>query len=131
MAGDPQAASRVDDLYASRKEALPSNHAEAAIWYRRAAEAGHRKAARALGLLYLTGAGVARDGDEAAHWLRISAEAGDLQARADLANFSLRGVGGLEDQAKARQWLEQAAASGDLVEAFNFGAASRRTWNAT
>jgi uncharacterized protein len=40
---------------------LPPNYAEAANWYRRAAEAGDRNAARALGSLYLTGAGVARD----------------------------------------------------------------------
>jgi TPR repeat protein len=103
-----------------RGAALPPNHAEAAIWYRRAAEAGHRTAARALGLLYLTGAGVARDPDEAARWLRISAQAGDLQARADLANLSLRGVGN-QDPVEARQWLEQAAASGNLAAAFNLG----------
>ena len=42
--------------------------------------AGHHTAARALGLLYLTGAGVARDPREAANWLRISADAGDPQA---------------------------------------------------
>ena len=40
--------------------------------------AGTRRAARALGMLYLTGAGVARDPDEAAAWFKRAAEAGDL-----------------------------------------------------
>ena len=44
------------DLY-SRGGDLPPNYAEAALWYTRAAENGHRVAARALAMLYLTGAG--------------------------------------------------------------------------
>ena len=48
----------VGDLYAKGGN-LPPNYAEAAMWFRRAAEAGHTGAARALGMLHLTGAGVA------------------------------------------------------------------------
>jgi uncharacterized protein len=91
IAGDPEAAARIGDLYARRDDMLPPNHAEAAIWYRRVAEAGHRTAARSLGLLYLVGAGVARDPQEAAHWLHIAVDAGDPQARGHLANLSLWG----------------------------------------
>jgi uncharacterized protein len=58
LAGDPQAAALVGDLYV-RNGPLPPNHTEAANWYRRAAEARHQAAARALGSLYLTGAGLA------------------------------------------------------------------------
>ena len=43
LAGDPEAAALVGDLYARGGE-LPPNYAEAAIWFRRAAEAGHKTA---------------------------------------------------------------------------------------
>ncbi|MEJ1978406.1 MAG: hypothetical protein WDN49_22050 [Acetobacteraceae bacterium] len=55
LAGDAEAAVIVGDLYAKGGE-LPPNYAEAAIWFARAAELGHAAAARALGLLHLTGA---------------------------------------------------------------------------
>jgi len=77
LAGDP-AAGRTGrrSLYPKRtsyRRTIP----EAAGWYRRAAEAGHAAAARALGSLYLTGAGVAPDTEEAARWLRASGGGGD------------------------------------------------------
>src|SRR5260370_5962547 len=80
LAGDPEAAALVGDLY-GRNGGLPPNYTEAAGWYRRAAEAGHAAAARALSSLYLTGAGVAADSEEAARWLRVSGEGGDLASR--------------------------------------------------
>jgi len=84
LAGDPEAAALVGDLYVKNGR-LPPNYAEAAGWYRRAAEAGHTAAARALGSLYLTGAGVVADPDEAARWLRVSGEAGNPASQVDLA----------------------------------------------
>ena len=110
----------VGDLYAKGGK-LPPNFAEAAIWFRRAAEANHRGAARALGMLHLTGAGVGRDQEEAARWFRVAALAGDRNAVVDFGNLVLRGVGGEEDSLRTREWFEHAAASGDLVAAFNFG----------
>ena len=91
------------------------------MWFQRAAEAGHRAAARALGMLYLTGAGVGRDGAVAAEWFRRAADAGDPHAQSDLANLLLQGFGDRADGARSREWFEQAAASGDLIAAFNFG----------
>ena len=61
---------------------LPPNHAEAANWLRHAAEAGHKGAARSLGLLYFAGAGVPHDSEQGLQWFRISAAGGDEQARA-------------------------------------------------
>src|ERR1700720_3158348 len=95
LAGDPEAAALVGDLYV-RGGRLPPNYAEAAIWFRRGAEAGHSAAARALGSLYLTGAGVAADPDEAARWLRGSGEGGDQASQVDLANLVLDGAGNAE-----------------------------------
>ena len=120
LAGDPEAAAVVGDLYAKGGK-LPPNFAEAAIWFRRAAEANHKGAARALGMLHLTGAGVGRDQEEASKWFRVAAMAGDRNAQVDFANLLLKGVGGEEDSLRTREWFENAAASGDLVAAFNFG----------
>jgi TPR repeat protein len=120
LAGDPDAAALVGDLYVKNGR-LPPNYTEAAGWYRRAAEAGHIAATRAFGSLYLTGAGVAADPDEAARWLRVSGEAGDPASQIDPANLVLDGAGSAEDSARVAHWFEQAAASGDLVAAFNLG----------
>ena len=130
MAGDPEAAALVGDLYArggtghgpaGKRGALPPNFLEAAQWYRRAAEAGHGTAARALGLLYLTGAGVGRDAEEAATWFRLAAARGDTAAQADLGNLALRGGGTPEDLARTREWFQTAAERGDATAAFNLG----------
>jgi uncharacterized protein len=119
LAGDPEAATLVGDLYA-RHGSLPPNYTEAAIWYRRAAEAGHQLAARALGTLYLTGAGMVQDKYEAARWLRASGEKGNRGAQVELANLLLED-GGPDDRATVAKWFEDAAQSGDLVAAFNVG----------
>ena len=50
LAGDVEAAALVGDLYAHQGE-LPPNFCEAALWFERAAQAGHAGAARALGQL--------------------------------------------------------------------------------
>ena len=44
-------------------------------------------------MLYLTGAGVARDPDEAAIWFKRAADAGDPDAQADLASAAADGGG--------------------------------------
>ena len=105
LAGDPQAAVLVGNLYVQSGGPLPPNYAEAATWYRRAAEAGSTTAARALGSLYLTGAGVVQDNEESARWLRVSAEAGDPASQVDLANLVLEGAGGADDPAKIAGWF--------------------------
>ena len=122
------------DIYARASGDLPPNYAEAAIWYNRAAEAGHAAAARALGLLFLTGAGVHRDPEEAGRWFRKAAEGGDRQAQADLANLLLSGAGSPEDAQRTRELFESAAGGGDLVAAFNLGVLPGRVgwaWRAT
>ncbi len=104
-----------------RAATLPPNYAEAAMWFRRAVDANHKGAARALGMLHLTGAGVPRDQDEAARLFRIAAQAGDTSSHVDLGNLLLKGHGDEQDQIRTREWFEQAAESGDLIAAFNFG----------
>ena len=91
------------------------------MWFRRAAEAGHQGAARALGLLHLTGAGVAARPEEAARWFRVSARGGRSRGAGRSRQSRAARRGGDRGPVRTREWFEQAAASGDLVAAFNFG----------
>ena len=94
LGGDCEAAALLGDIYA-RDGVLPPNYAEAARWFRIAAERGHKAAARALAMLYLNGTGIGRDPDAAAVSLKDAAEAGDLRAQANLA--ALLQAGGASD----------------------------------
>jgi TPR repeat protein len=120
LAGEPQAAAMVGDLYIRAGE-LPPNCFEAAIWFRRAAEAGHSGAARVLGNLYLHGDGVTRDLQEAALWLRQAAAQGDDGAMTDLAHLALTREAPEADCKATFAWFQQKADAGDLAAAFNLG----------
>ena len=58
--------------------------AEAATWYRRAAENGHAGAQYSLGTMYQNGWGVEADRDEAIRWYRLAATRGHVIAAARL-----------------------------------------------
>jgi TPR repeat protein len=120
LAGEPQAAAMVGDLY-TRAGFLPPNYVEAAIWFRRAAEAGHTGSARKLGQLHLSGAGVVRDPEEAALWFRKAAARGNADAMVDLAQLALtRQIPGADRQT-ILAWFQQKAETGDLAAIFNLG----------
>ena len=57
------------------------DYAEAAKWYRMAAEQGNAFGQVNLGDMYEYGKGVARDFAEAARWYRLSAEQGNEDAK--------------------------------------------------
>ncbi|TGS65846.1 hypothetical protein EN817_26355 [Mesorhizobium sp. M3A.F.Ca.ET.174.01.1.1] len=118
LAGNLDAAYRIGERHV--KSPRP-DYAEAATWYRRAAEGGHQRAARALASLYFSGNGVAQDADEGARWLRVSANGGNQQAQVDLANLVLLGAGEPTDRSSVAGWFEATASSGDLIAAFNLG----------
>ena len=61
--------------------------AEAAKWFRRAAEQGHAEAQYALGSLYCEGEGIEKNMIEAVKWLRKAAEQGHQAAKEKLAEF--------------------------------------------
>src|SRR5207244_5120424 len=98
---------------------LPLNHADAAGRFRRAAEVGHKGAARSLGLLYFAGSGVPYEPEQGMQWFRISAAAGDGPARSEFGNLLLSGMGEEDDRVLIYKGFEQAAESGDLVAAYN------------
>ncbi|MGA7982393.1 MAG: hypothetical protein WCA32_19500 [Chromatiaceae bacterium] len=69
-AGDPVAQTYVGEIY-EKGLGLPSpNYAEAASWYRKAADSGYRPAETSLGSLYERGLGVPKDKAIALDWYR-------------------------------------------------------------
>ncbi|MET3594448.1 TPR repeat protein [Mesorhizobium shonense] len=97
------------------------DYAEAATWYRRAAEGGHQPAARALASLYLSVNGVAQYPEEGTRWLRAAANSGNRESQVDLANLVLEGAGDPDDSLSIAGWFGATASSGDLTAAFNLG----------
>ena len=66
-------------LYAEGKD-VPQDYAEAAKWYRKAAEAGDAKAQLFLADMYRDGKGVPKDLRQAEKWYRQSAKQGQSEA---------------------------------------------------
>src|SRR5271165_1671390 len=65
-------------------EGVVQDYAEAAKWYRKAAEQGYAQAQSALGFMYNTGQGVQQDFAEAVKWFRNAAEQGDAFGQSNL-----------------------------------------------
>ena len=74
-------------------QGVPKNGAEAAKWYRLAAEQGHVDAQNNLGLMYAQGQGVPKNGAEAAKWYRLAAEQGHADAQNNLGLMYANGEG--------------------------------------
>ena len=111
LAGEPGAAFLMG---VALDEALGTGAApaEAAAWYRRAAEAGHVLGARALGDAYAAGRGVEPDAARAVVWWRRAAEAGDAAAQRRLGEAYAAGRGVGRDAARAAEWLRRARERG-------------------
>lgn len=60
---------------------VEKNHAEAAEWWRMAAENGHIESQFAIGSAYYSGDGVEQDKAEGIKWLRMAAEHGNANAK--------------------------------------------------
>jgi TPR repeat protein len=87
--------------------------AQAALWFRKAAEQGFAEAQLQLGHLYLDGHGVPQDYVLAALWYRKAAEQDDTAAQSSLAELYESGHGVPRDYAQALAWRLKAAERGD------------------
>jgi TPR repeat protein len=67
--------------------AVLNNQAEAARWFRRAAEQGHARAQCSLGYLHQTGRGLRQDLVQAVRWYRRAAKQGHSAAHASLGGI--------------------------------------------
>ncbi len=89
------------------------DYAEAARWYRLAAEQGHAGAQYSLGLIYAMGRGVEQDYAEAAQWYRLAAEQGHTGAQFLLGSLYETGSDVERDFSDAMRWYRLAAENGD------------------
>ena len=93
-------------------EGVPQDDAEAAKWWRRAAEQGDARAQFFLAGAYNDGEGVPQDDAEAAKWYRRAAKQGDAIAQAALGLMYDTGEGVPQDDAEAAKWYRRAAEQG-------------------
>jgi TPR repeat protein len=97
------------------------DYAEAAKWYRQAADQGHPRARYNLGFLYAKGQGVPQDYAEAAKWYRQAADQGVPRAQNNLGDLYENGQGVPQDYAEAIKWYRLAAKGGNRVAYSNLG----------
>ena len=89
-----------------------SDPAEAAKWYRLAAEQGHAIAQNNLGSMYAYGRGVPQDDAKAVRWYRQAAAQGEAEAQYNLGLMYATGRGVPENDAEAVKWYRLAAEQG-------------------
>ena len=96
--------------------------AEAAKWFRKAAERNHVEAQRCLGNCYCFGEGVAKDYVEAFKWYRKAADKNDAGAEFRLGYCYREGEGVAKDYVEAVKWFRKAAEHGSGRQAqYNLG----------
>jgi TPR repeat protein len=94
---------------------VDKNDSVAALWYRKAAEAGDADGMFRLGLMYWTGRGVSRDDAEGTRWIRKAADAGSSNGMFGLGAALSEGRGVSEDAKEGARWYEEAAKKGNAV----------------
>jgi TPR repeat protein len=86
---------------------VPQDHAQAILWYRKAADQGVADAQYNLGVVYESGRGVPQDYAQAHMWFNLAAAGGDataLKAR-DMVASMMTPEQIAEAQKLAREWL--------------------------
>jgi TPR repeat protein len=91
-------------------QGVPQDYAQAALWYRKAADQGEPRAQFNLGQMYRNGQGVPQDYTQAAEWYRKAAEQGDSVAQLSLGFLYAKGQGVPQDNVQAYFWFDLAAA---------------------
>lgn len=102
--GDGEAQVALGALYENGEGGVKQDYAEAAKWYRMAAEQGLFVADFELGELYIHGQGVPRDDAEGAKRIRIGAEAGIPSAKLQMSFLYLNGIGVRQNWQEAYFW---------------------------
>jgi hypothetical protein len=88
---------------------VPQDYAQAALWYRKAADQGNADAQNKLSVLYSNGQGVPQDDAQAALWSRKAADQGNADAQYLLGLLCFLGQGVPQDYAESYFWLDLAA----------------------
>jgi TPR repeat protein len=110
--GNPSAQNYLGFLYISGEEGVTRDGAEAAKWFRQAAEQGVAGAQLNLALILANGDGVPKDAGAAAKWCRLAAKQGLPEAQDRLGIMYFQGEGVPQDEIEALVWFGVAALSG-------------------
>ena len=121
--GDAEAQFRLGLLYRNGDNGVTKDDAEAATWYRKAAEQGYAKAQLTLGYMLAEGLGVAKNDAEAVSWYRKAAGRGDVHAQYYLGLMIYSGRGMPKDETEAVSWFRRAADQGDVDAQTMYGMA--------
>ncbi len=100
---------------------VAKDEAEAAKWFRKAAEKGLPAAQFHLGRSYHTGSGVAEDHIEAVKWYRKAAAQNDGEAQFNLGVCYSFGQGVPKDDVVAVDWYRKAAEQNHATAQYNMG----------
>jgi TPR repeat protein len=88
---------------------VKQDYAEAARWFRKAADQGNVNAQSDLGFIYAQGKGVKQDYEEAAKWFRKAAGKDDAIAQFNLGLLYEKGYGVKQDWRESARWFRKAA----------------------
>jgi len=113
---DPAFLYRLATDHLQGRNGKAQSDAQAALWFREAAEQGHAPSQVDLGNLYSQGRGVTQGDEQAVSWFLKAAQQGDARGRLFLGNMYEAGRGGLpKDPVKAAGLYRQAAAQGNVA----------------
>ena len=84
-------------------------------YFEQAQQAGHMKAPRYLGLMYLNGEGVAKNAQTAFAYFTQAAAAGDITGQYWLGYCYENGIGTAKDMTQAVRWYQKSATRGNHV----------------
>lgn len=100
---------------------VPKDYAEAAMYFRLAAEQGHNGAQFVLGEFYFNGRGVEQNYAEALKWWSASANQGNVWAQYNLGVMYETGQGVTQNLTEAARWYRSAAEQGKAEAQHNLG----------
>lgn len=123
--GDPLALFEVAARY-SEGRGVDGDFAEAAKWYKMAADKGFAPAMYRLANLYENGSGVERNVETARHYYELAAEKGNASAMHNLAVMHASGATGTQDYPAAAKWFGKAAELGVSDSQFNLAILNAR-----
>ena len=98
---------------------VAKDEAQAAYWFRLAADGGNAEAQRNLAFALLNGRGLPKDEVEGIRRLRLAADAADVPAQRQLGYHYASGIGLPQDEALAVRWFGLAARKDDVFAQYN------------
>jgi hypothetical protein len=108
-AGDPKDEGYVGIWYLNGTDGYPKDPAQAAIWFRKAAEQGEAGSQNLLGAMYVKGTGVPKDYVQALEWFHKAAAQGEPHACVWLGMACEKGIDGTpKDPQTAIEWYRKA-----------------------